>query len=785
MIKVVMILISFLRPAPVEFSMPVDTFKKFDHAPVGKFFPKFDYKSWTFLGPQPVANEPWSGSNVSGRVTSIAIDPTNNLVVYVTGAQGGVWKTTDGGTTWSPMTDGLSSLASGYIAIDPNNNLTLYYGTGELHYCGDCFYGDGLFKSTDGGTTWTKIATTTQVGTRIAKIVVNPLNSNNIFVAGNYGLIVSADGGTTWSTVLSGYCDDVEIDPVNSNNVYASLWGQGIYKSTDGGSTWTQLSGGLPTTGFTRIEIAIAPTNPLVLYASFASTSYTLLGLYKSTDGGATWTQLTNTPDYLNPQGFYDHCIIVDPTNENVVYAGGVYPYPGSSYYGLVMTTDGGATWTDITLASDGTKLHPDMQTLAISSNGELWVGTDGGVWKTTSPGTTWTNLNSTLGITQFYTIGLHPTRSDSMLGGTQDNGTPVYSGSLTWNEVSSGDGGPCLFDWYDPGYYFTTYVKLQNIYEYYNGAYQADIAGPWVSLGDRASWANGPFVMDPVNHNIMYVGTYRVWKTSDYGSTWTAISGDLTAGSGVLLSLAVAPSNTSVIYTGSSDGYVYKTTDGGTTWTQIDGGLFGSSQVTDIVVNPTNSLEIYLSLDASSGSRVYMTSDGGTTWNDLTGTLPAGLRGLSLAVDFLPTVPQIYLGTDYGVYFTSDNGATWSLVGPGLPNLAIYELKIDTANNYVVAASHGRGVWRTQVISTLTEEDFSRVSFDINYSISHGQISLTGLDPRILYRVKVFDPSGRLVKYEEIVGYKSFSIRVHAGIYFIKVDFSNYEKFFKVLVLK
>lgn len=340
------------------------------------------------------------------------------------------------------------------------------------------------------------------------------------------------------------------------------------------------------------------------------------------------------------------------------------------------MSTDGGSTWTDITLASDGTKLHPDMQTLAISSSRELWVGTDGGVWKTTSPGATWTNLNSTLGITQFYTIGLHPTRSDSMLGGRQDNGTPGFSGTLAWNEVSSGDGDPCLFDWYNPGYYFTTYAKLQNIYEYHNEVYQTDIAGPWVSLGDRASWANGPFVMDPANQNVMYVGTYRVWKTSDYGGTWTAISGDLTSGSGVLLPLAVSPSNTSVIYTGSSDGYVYKTTGGGTIWTQIDGGLLGTSQVTDIVVNPTNSQEIYLySLDASSGSRVYMSSDGGTTWNDLTGTLPAGLCGLYLAVDFLPAVPQIYLGTDYGVYFTPDNGSTWSFVGPGLPKLAIYNL--------------------------------------------------------------------------------------------------------------
>ncbi len=769
------LLLTFINPVRVEFSLPSDTINKFEHAPVGKTFYQPRYKSWTYLGPSPIHNEPWSGSDVSGRVTSIAVDPTDPLTVYITAAQGGVWKTTDGGNTWTPLTDGLSSLASGYIAIDPGDNLTLYYGTGELHFCGDCFYGDGLFKSVDGGQTWTKIASTTSVGRYISKVVVDPGDPNTIFVGSTYGVVVSRDGGNTWDVTLStSYCNDIEINPSNPSVIYASIYASGVYKSTDGGNTWTHLSGGLPSSGYTRVELAISPSNPDIIYASFASASYDLLGLYRSNDGGNTWNLLSGTPDYLYPQGFYDHCIIVDPNDPDIVYAGGVYPYD-SNHYGLVMTTDGGNTWEDITLASDGSKLHPDIQALAISSDGFLWVATDGGVWKTANPGASWVNLNATLGITQFYTVGLHPTRSDSMLGGTQDNGTPIYDGSPDWTELASGDGGPCMFDWYDPGYCFTTYVRMQNLLKWYNGSYQGEITGPWT--GDRASWANGPLVMDPANHNIIYVGTYRVWKTTDYGNTWTDISGDLTGGSGVLLSLAVAPSNPGIIYTGSDDGHVYVYNGA---WNEIDNGTFGSNPITDIVVNPSNSQEIYLSVDVSYGSRVFKSSDGGATWNDLTGTLPAGLRGLSLAVDFSTTTPQIYLGTDYGVYFTADNGSTWSLLDSGLPNLAIYEIKIDTANDFVVAATHGRGMWRTQLISTgiADSPEFPDIKLG---SISMGKLIIPPLQGE--YTVSIYSTTGRLIERKTVRGETEFILK--PGIYFVKIDLYGKEKLFKVAVVK
>ncbi len=792
MLSILLVIISQLQPL-VQYRGPdvLDSIakSKIEMALKGKVFSSVDYKSWTFIGPQPIYGEHWSGGGyVSGRVTSIAVDPTNPHIVYLTGAQGGVWKTVDGGLHWTPLTDGLPTLAAGYITIDPDDHNILYFGTGELHYSGDCYYGDGLYKSVDGGSSWQKIATTEEVGSYIAKVVVLPGNPDVILVASNIGLVISQDGGTSWNTIL-GYndCNDIEVNPSNPDIMYAAIMSNGIYRSTDRGFTWTKLTDGLPTGGFGRLELAISPSNPSVLYASFTSmATYGLLGLYKTIDGGDTWTQLTNTPDYLRPQGFYDHCIIVDPSNSNIVYAGGVFPY-NFNYHGLVMTTDGGASWTDITVASDGSRLHPDMQALAIGSDGTLWVGNDGGIWKTTSPGATWINLNATLGITQFYTLAIHPTYRDSILGGTQDNGTPMYSGSLIWNEISGGDGGPCAFDWYDPSYFFTSYVQLRNIYKYHNGYYLDDIAGPWVTSGDRASWANGPFVIDPHNHNVLYVGTYRVWKSVNYGNSWRVISDDLTSTSnGVLLSLVVSPSNPDVIYTGSSDGFMFKTSDGGATWTRIGGGFFRGKRINDIVINPYNDQEIYAVINAVSGWRILKSTNGGVRWTSVTGSLPAGLEGLSLAVDFTKNPHIIYVGTNYGVYYSTDDGTSWNPAA--MPHLAVYELKIDTANNFIVAATHGRGMWRAPLVTTeVAEHTLDPYTHVALQYLRKGSVILRGLNPEVTYTLKIYSVSGRLLRENIISDRRVFIIdgNLNSGIYFARLTTSGQGRTFKFEVLK
>ncbi len=661
--------------------------------------------SWTNLGPQPVEDEYWSGNaDASGRICAVLVDPDDSNIIYIAGAQGGVWKSIDNGVNWMPLTDHLSSLSSGDLAFDPFDSDIIYYGTGELHYASTCVYGDGLFKTTDGGTSWTKIASASTVGSYIPRIIVKPTASDTLHLATDLGYLRSTDSGANWTLVMDyDHCNDLAISPVAPNVVFAAIRSDGIYKSINDGASFVKLAGGLPTSGFGRINMAISPSNPLVLYASFVdASSGGLYGMYKTTDGGTNWTHLTNTPNYLRSQGWFDNCIIIHPTNTLICYAGGVFPF-GVGDYGMIKTVDGGANWTDITIGSTGqgtnNQLHPDHHCLAIESDGTLWVGCDGGLWKTTDGGANWINRNHNLGLTQFYTVAVHPTDSNFLVGGTQDQGAARFDGSLGWPQLNAGDGGPCAVEWDSPNIYYTTYVFLDPLYKWNNGVYQGIVTGPW--SGDRASWCNGALVVDQNQANTLLAGTYRVFRTTNSGTNWTNISGDLTGGSGHLRSLAVANGASNTIYSGSSNGRVYVTTDA-STWNLRNSGL-PSSPIPDIVLNPSDWQEAYLCVYRSSGGRVFHTANAGVSWTDITGDLPDGLRGMSLALHFTMP-PTLYLGTDYGVYSTSNGGTNWVEDSSGLPSMEIYGLGLDRANNLLVASTHGRGMYRASL-----PENFSK----------------------------------------------------------------------------
>ena len=675
----------------------------YDRIPVGpvKVSSGDDRQNWNFLGPQPILNEYWSGyADASGRISSIIVDPTNPNMVYLAAAQGGVWKTTDGGVNWSPLTDHLSSLASGYLAFDPANSNIIYYATGEQHFSADSYYGDGLFKTTDGGVTWSKIAPKDTVGSYIARILINPSNSNIIHLGSDRGYLQSTDGGSSWNLRLNAnWCTDIVVSSSAPSVVFAAIHSTGIFKSTNDGTSWVQLTSGLPSSGFGRINMAISQSNANIVYASFIANSGALYGMYKTTDAGNTWTNLSNTPNYVGYQGWYDNCVIVHPTNPNICYAGGVFPY-GSGYYGLIKTTDGGNSWTDVTIGSNG-QLHPDQHCLAFGPNNTLWVGNDGGVWNTTDGGQTWNNCNHTLGVTQFYTLAIHPTNPNFLLGGNQDNGSVWYTGTIGWQQVFAGDGGPVAIEWDSPNIFYTTYVHMTYLYKYDNGNYLGDVTGPW--SGDRASWCNGPLVVDQNQPDALLVGTYRVFRTINSGNSWTQISGDLTGGSGYLRALAVSATSSNIIYSGSSDGRVFVTTDG-STWNPRYTGL-PAAAIPDVIISPSNWQTAYICVDRSTGGRVYQTTDAGVSWSDITGDLSSGLRGMSLTGDFSLTPPTLYLGTDYGVYYSTNGGTNWSKYGSGLPNVAVYEIGCDMANGLVVAATHGRGMWSTILFSAVKEE--------------------------------------------------------------------------------
>ncbi len=508
--------------------------------------------NWLFIGPKPI-NEIFGGNGgsptASGRVTSLVIDPSDSTgnTLYLGAAEGGVWKTTDGGATWATNFDSQPSLSIGAVAVAPSSPSTVYVGTGEENFAIDNFYGAGVIKSTDGGTTWTQVGvggnggTITGVtgitsftgpfatglgGAFIGSLSVNPLDANtvqagaSIFPNAGSGIYCSNDGGMNWSLKVVGPAG-TSVVYASSTNAFAAIGAlggdptNGIYISTNANlpcasQTWTKLTinvAGVVTTNFGRITLAIAPSttgalNTTTIYAAVADSSLVssdMLAMLKSTDGGTTWTQLSNTPDFCAGQCWYDIAIAVHPTNANFVVVGGSAFTNNSST--LFRSTDGGATWTsggsdDFTIGSTSVRPHVDTHALAFAATGaapRLYTGDDGGMWRTDDPTVTphvlWVDLNNTLGLTQFYPgMGVHPSDQNIIYGGNQDNGTPKYSGTLDWNDMGvCGDGGYFAIDPIVPS---TVYASCQ-AYSINRSLQNGDVISGFPSFIDITSGIN------------------------------------------------------------------------------------------------------------------------------------------------------------------------------------------------------------------------------------------------------------------------------------------------------
>lgn len=647
--------------------------------------------SWSVLGPRPIVDEYWSGNDdASGRVVSVAPHPIDPNVVYIGSASGGVWKTVDGGLNWTPLTDELSNLNHGVVALDPSSPDTVYAGTGEYTTGAG---GDGLFRSTDGGATWTKLAGTGLVGSRFSSIIVDPTNSNRIHIAGQIGYARSDDGGATWFDPGFGKCSALVMKPGDPNTLLLGDHSDGIRRSTDGGSTWVMLNdtNGLPIENVSRILIAFAPSAPATAYTAILNGS-NLNGFFVSTDSGLNWTELVNTPNFPTPQGWYDAFVGVDPGDADTVYCGGVFPTYAEA--GVIKTTDGGVTWDDITISPTLGQLHPDQQTIAFGPSGTIWIGNDGGVWKSDDDGATWVNTNNTLTVTQNYTIAVNPQDPTFVMGGTQDNGTVERQApGDDWPQILAGDGGFLMYDPVDPTRRYTTYVYLK-VYRIVGGSV-SNITGPWNS--DPKNFI-APLVMDPNDPHTLLGGTNRVWRTNDAhsGATWTAISTSAVGAGGRLNAIAVGTGASNTIYTGSTTGKVYVTTDT-TTWDDRSTGL-PSGQIADIVLNPTNPATAYVSFHRTSGTRVLRTYDYGVNWTDVTGDLPGGVSARALAVDWEGAGPALFVGSGVGVYASLDGGATWIKDGSDLPNVNIGDLQIDTGPRVLYAGTYGRGAWKADL---------------------------------------------------------------------------------------
>lgn len=759
---------------------------------------------WASVGPQPIAGGFTYGTprtNTSGRVSAIALDPrydgVNNRTVYIGGAQGGVWKSTDNGANWTPLTDSQPSLAMGAIAIDPKNPNVIYAGTGESSSCGLCYYGAGLLKSSDGGATWAQITGPVStvdpkvpafLNSGFTSIAIDPVNTSTIFVGtgataagnpasvptaapvGQVGLWKSTDGGNTWRNVdPSGTngatrCHDIIIDPQNHNRVYAAMRATGVFVSNSGGEpgTWQRLTGGLPepgssaaTTEFRRINLGVGPGSGvsagITLYAAYATTGSDLMGIWRSTNDGASWTKVLTpqTPGQAN----YNLDITVDPTDGRTVYYGTSTNRTnrGGTIY---RTRDGGDSWEDISLG-DGVSggLHPDTHQIVIAPTNRniLFTGNDGGVWRTnnaTASTVSWIQLNNTLAITQFMSVALHPTNANLLIGGTQDNGTLRYQGNVSWDFVDGSDGGASVIDQSNPQVVYHTYYNLNN--QDSGGAAvlgpavstSGGVLGSWVFRGcDRCAAQQGGFnPSDRVafyaplalsagftgaNGNVVYFGTHRLYRSSNRGVTWTGLGAssdnfgaDLTSGQGVISTIAAHPNLDNnanppgeIVWVGTSDGLVQVTTNAGAlagaNFNNVTKSPLPNRYVSDIALDPNNRQRAvavfsgFGSVTPSTPGHVFITNNLGSSWQDISGNLP-DVPVNSVAIN--PNSPNtIYIGTDLGVFQTNDGGASWARLGGGMPRTATFMVRYHTASNTLFAATHGRGIFKLTTARSAT----------------------------------------------------------------------------------
>lgn len=669
---------------------------------------------WQLAGPQPTTTPSDPSYYTAGRVAALAVDPRDPNTVYAGPAGGGVWKTTDGGQHWTPLTDDQPSLAVGALALDPSNPDTVYAGTGEENFAIDSYFGAGILKSTNGGATWTNI-----VGpflrASIGALAVHPSDGGILLAATDInGVYRSMDAGQTWTPVLPGaVATSVFFDPTNGDIAYAALGDpdgnakNGVYRSTDAGETWTSVRGSgvdsLPSKHVGRIAVAIAPSTPTTLYAAISDSSDamygSLVGVYKSTDSGAHWARLDGLAGNCNGQCWYNLVLSVHPKDSNVVYFGDL---------GLARTMDGGVTWQRLPFTGpNGVQVHVDQHSFVYSADSSVfYIGNDGGVWNTTGPldaQVSWTNLNQTFAVTEFYPgYSIHPTNLKIGLGGTQDNGTQRYLASLTWNTVTCGDGGWTAIDPSLPDFAYAAcqFVDIRRTYSLtQNGAWFESSNG--IDSGDRQRFI-AAFVIDPVNPQRLYFGTQRLYQTNDGAGLWQAISPDLTGGgSATIAAIGVGTSNANVVYAGTTDGKVQMTTNAGAgpgaTWTDRSAGL-PNRVVTQVRVDPIDAGTVYVTYSGYSTAseakpgHVYKSTSGGSSWTDISGNLP-DIPVNDIVVD--PDLPDTYyIATDGGVEATTDGGATWTTLGSGLPRVVVTALALDRPSRTLRAATHGRSVW-------------------------------------------------------------------------------------------
>jgi len=644
--------------------------------------------SWTEIGPKVIRNG-WGGLDNAGRICALVIDPRNSRRLFAGAASGGVWLSEDAGKNWRPLGDFAASLSIGAMAIDPFRPDVIYAGTGEAHYSIDSYHGAGFLRSFDGGRTWDLAAEDVFLGYHFTKVIPNPKRPGFIYASTTRGVYRSLDYGATWVALLPGSASDLLVDPNDPNTLIAALglaWGKatnGLYVSHDAGATWQKLAMDLPSDyrGIGRIQLAQCAGFANVIYASLYGTSGGLRGIYRSDDFGAHWQRKPNAPNYAGDSAWYSNCLAVSPANPNVVFAGG---------FSTFRSLDGGDTWEDNTRSYADGQVHPDHHSFTFSESdpNTLYLSTDGGVFRTTDIGRTWTSISDGLGTVQFQSVDVHPWDEKIAYGGTQDNGTNNYTGTTAWTNHFLGDGGTTRVNFKNPNVVYTEYVNL-TICKSVNGGIDWD----WNTTNGidpaEGKLFYAPFNLDPNDPDTLVAGAQRVYRTTNAAALWKPISPIL--GSRVS-AVNVAPGHSEVIYAGTSDGKVWVTPNTGKDWYNISKGL-PRAFVNDICIDPRDSRTVYVALSGWDGERIWRSRNGGGTWTSIADGLP-GMPIQAITLD--PRRPDtVYLATYMGVFVSTTRGGNWQRLGSGLPNCPVFSVVANSTTGWITVGTHGRGAWR------------------------------------------------------------------------------------------
>jgi len=693
-------------------------------------------------------------ATMSGRISAVtAVRDKDRLTVFVGAASGGVWKSVNGGTTFKPVFDQAGAQSIGAVAVDPSDHKNVWVGTGESWMRNSVSVGDGVYKSTDGGENFINVGL--KDSEHIAKILVNPKNGNDVLVCATGGAFAdnqgggvfrSSDGGKTWSKVLAGVnastgCGMLAASEREPDTIYASTWdfrrqawtfrsggpGSGLFKSTDGGQHWTELTTanakGLPAKPYGRIALAVAPSNPQTVYAMIESKSS---ALFRSDDGGQNWSKL-DASQFMFWRPFYFANLIVDPKDANKVFKVDLT---------LLLSVNGGKSFSSVSSAA-----HGDFHDVWIDPGDSnlLFAGDDGGLWQSKDGGTRWEHLLN-LPVSQFYHVSVDDAEPYHVYGGLQDNsswvGDSSYPGGITnsrWENMYNGDG---FWMWQDPSNTDYIYAELQggDLGRVNRFTHETRSITPYPLYGEkklRFNW-NTPVQVSPNDKNTLYLGAQFLYRSRDQGQHWDRISPDLTTNNpekqkqeesgGVTIdnsaaemnntvySISESPKDAQLIWVGTDDGNLQITRDGGKTWTNVAAAVQGVGKdpwVTWVQASRYDEGTAYATFDrhmyGDMKPYVYKTTDYGKTWTPLP-VQAAGVRGYAHVIkEDARNASLLFLGTEFGLWVSIDGGQSWAQYkGSNFPAVAVRDIVVHPRTFDLVLATHGRGIWIVDDISPL-----------------------------------------------------------------------------------